>query len=66
MSNLRSPPRFLNVGPQLLDIDTVGTDPWKDTKNPNHIKPGTLIRLGPVYHSPVLTEVRLRVCGCDF
>jgi len=42
---------------ELLDIDTVGTDAWKDTKNPNHIKPGTLIRLGPVYHSPVLTEV---------
>jgi len=42
---------------EVLDVDSVGTYPWKDTKNPNNIKPGTLIRLGPVYHSPVVTEV---------
>jgi len=44
---------------QVLDIDSVGTNSWKDTKNPNNIKPGSLIRLGPVYHSPVVTEVRI-------
>ena len=35
----------------------IGTHPWKETKNPNHLKPGSLIRLGPVYHVPVETEV---------
>lgn len=42
---------------EKLDIDPVGNTPWKDTKNPNYIKPGSLIRLGPVYHLPVRTEV---------
>ena len=42
---------------ELLHVDPKGTDPWKETKNPNHLKPGSLIRLGPVYHVPVQTEV---------
>ena len=42
---------------QLLHVDTEGTDPWRETKNPNHLKPGSLIRLGPVYHVPVNTTV---------
>ena len=41
-----------------LDIDLpAGTTWWKETKNPNDLKPGVLIRLGPVFHSPVDTEV---------
>lgn len=42
---------------EVLELNTVGTKPWRKTKNPNDIEPGTLIRLGPVYHIPVLTEV---------
>lgn len=42
---------------ELLHVDTEGTDPWRETKNPNHLKPGSLIRLGPVYHVPVNTTV---------
>ena len=42
----------------------MGNTPWKDTKNPNYIKPGSLIRLGPVYHLPVRTEVALVLFFC--
>merc|ERR1712216_909799 len=42
---------------EVVGVDPVGNSPWRDTKNPNHLEPGTLLRLGPVYHLPVHTEV---------
>ena len=40
----------------------VGAIPWRETKNPNELKPGTLLRLGPVFRARVKTSVVCLVC----
>jgi len=42
---------------QEFGIDPIGTTLWNDTKNPNTMKPGTLIRLGPVFNTNARTQV---------
>lgn len=54
---------YIHIYWQVLGLSPGGTKPWMETKNPNDIEPGTLIRLGPVYNSPVLTEV-CGLCVC--